>query len=246
VKTLGSGPPGAVTSQMQNYWKDENELFALARQELFTAVVGDVMDKLGLRRQFLPPVIRPLRREMVTIGRAMTVLEADFFEEGFAEGRNPISAQSFGLMFDALDDLKQNEIYTCTGASPRYALWGELMTVRALKCGAAGAVLDGYSRDTKGVLALGFPTFSWGSYGQDQGPRGKVVDYRVPVEIEGVRIHPGDIIFGDIDGVCVIPCKAEQDTFVAALSKVRREKTVRKALEDGMTAKAAFQKYGIL
>lgn len=231
---------------MQNHWKDDDELFALARRGLFTAVVGDVMDKLGLRHQFLPPVIRPLQSEMVAIGRAMTVLEADFFEEGFAEGRNPISAQSFGLMFDALDDLKQNEIYTCTGASPRYALWGELMTVRALKCGAAGAVLDGYSRDTNGVLALQFPMFSWGSYGQDQGPRGKVVDYRVPVEIEGVRIHPGDIIFGDVDGVCVVPRQAEQDVFAGALSKVRQEKTVRKALEEGMTARSAFQKYGVL
>ncbi len=231
---------------METLWKDDEELFTLARRELFTAVVGDVMDKLDLRRQFLPPVIRPLVREMVTIGRALTVLEADFFEEAYPEGRNPLSTQSFGLMFDALDDLKTNEVYTCTGASPRYALWGELMTVRALKCCATGAVLDGYSRDTNGVLALQFPTFSWGSYGQDQGPRGKVVDYRVPIEIGGVRIQPGDIVFGDVDGVCVVPRKAEDEVFLAALSKVRREKSVRKALEGGMTAKAAFQEYGIL
>ncbi|MCC7346207.1 MAG: RraA family protein, partial [Variibacter sp.] len=71
-------------------WSGDDELFAIARRELFTAVVGDVMDKLKLRRQFLPPAIQPLRRDMVAVGRAMTVLEADFFED-VAPGANPIS-----------------------------------------------------------------------------------------------------------------------------------------------------------
>ena len=61
---------------MTDFWKDDAELFALARGELFTAVVGDVMDKLGFQHQFLPPAIQPLERSMVAIGRAMTVLEA--------------------------------------------------------------------------------------------------------------------------------------------------------------------------
>jgi regulator of RNase E activity RraA len=96
------------------------------------------------------------------------------------------------------------------------------------------------------VLALGFPTFSYGGYAQDQGPRGKVVDYRIPIQIGQARIEPGDIIFGDLDGVCVVPAKAEADVFSAAIKKVRGEKTVRKALEQGMTAVEAFERYGIL
>jgi regulator of RNase E activity RraA len=218
-------------------WKNDEELFALARRELFTAVVGDVMDKRGLRHQFLPPRIQPLDPTMVTVGRALTVLEADFFEEG---------AKPFGLMFEALDDLKPGEVYICTGASPRYALWGELMSVRAMACGAAGAVLDGYSRDTRGILALNFPTFSHGRYAQDQGVRGKVVDFRVPIEMEGARVESGDIVFGDLDGVCVIPRAAEGDVLTAALEKARKEKTVRKALEEGLPARAAFDRFGIL
>ena len=71
-------------------WTNDEELFTLARKELFTAVVGDVMDKLNLRRQFLPPQIQPLERRMMAIGRALTVLEADFFEE-LAAGHNPLS-----------------------------------------------------------------------------------------------------------------------------------------------------------
>ncbi len=95
---------------MRKFWKNDGELFQLAKAELFTAVVGDVMDKMGFHRQFLPPEIRPLHPGMVTIGRAMTVLEADCFEEG---------DKPFGLMLEALDDLKTNEVYVCAGASPR-------------------------------------------------------------------------------------------------------------------------------
>jgi regulator of RNase E activity RraA len=223
---------------MKKLWRNDSELFALARTELFTAVVGDVMDKLNLRRQFLPPEIQPLAPDMVTIGRAMTVLEADFFEEG---------DKPFGVMLEALDDLKTNEVYVCTGASLRYALWGELMSLRASKLGAAGAVLDGYSRDTNGIIEQKFPCFSRGRYAQDQGPRGKVVEFRVPIEMEGgVRIETGDIVFGDIDGLCVIPAKAEREVFMRAIEKARGEKTVRQAIEAGMSAQAAFKKFGIL
>jgi regulator of RNase E activity RraA len=162
-----------IIETMKREWTTDSEMLALGRHELFSAVLGDVMDKMGLLRQFLPPQIQPLVPEMVVAGRAMTVLEADFFEEAGPGTRNAVTAMPFGLMLEALDDLKQDEVYLCTGGSPRYALWGELMSTRAIRCGAAGAVVDGYSRDTKGVLALNFPTFSRGRYAQDQGPRGR-------------------------------------------------------------------------
>jgi regulator of RNase E activity RraA len=226
--------------------QDDDELFALARRELFTCVVGDVMDKLQLLRQFLPPAIKPLRQDMVVIGRAMPVLSADVFQERMSGSANKLMEKPFGLMLEALDDLRPNDIYVNTGSSPRNALWGELMSIRARRLGANGAVLNGYSRDTKAVLKLDFPTFSWGSYGQDSAPRYKVLDFRIPVEIGSVRIRPGDIIFGDLDGVLVVPREAEADVFAAALEKARGEKLVRKALEEGGSAVAAFEKYGIL
>ncbi|MDR3792843.1 MAG: RraA family protein [Terracidiphilus sp.] len=226
--------------------QSDSELFASVRRELFSAVIGDVMDKLGFQRQFLPPAIVPLDRSMVLCGRALPVLEADCFDEAVPNSHNPVSARPFGLMMDALDDLKTNEVYICTGSSPSYALWGELMSVRARKCGAAGAVLNGYSRDTRGVLALGFPTFSHGSYAQDQGPRGKVIDFRIPIQIGQVRILSGDIVFGDLDGVCVVPQAAEQEVLAAAFDKARKEKLVRRALEEGMPSQEAFEQFGIL
>lgn len=228
------------------HWNSDAELFALAKRELFTAVVGDVLDKLGLLHQFLPPRLQPLRGDMVAIGRAMPVLEADVFGEAETSSNNPALAKPFGLMLEALDDLKPNEIYICTGGSPRYALWGELMSTRATKLGAAGAVVDGYSRDTPGILQSGFPTFSSGRYAQDQGPRGKVLDFRLPIEIEGVRIQPGDIVFGDLDGVLVVPQEIEEEAFNKAIEKARGEQLVRKAIEDGMSACEAFATFGIM
>lgn len=233
-------------NRMTTYWQSDDQLFDLARRELYTAVVGDIMDKLGLRNQFLPPQIQPLREDMVAIGRAMTVLEADMFGEPLRPDANPLLRKPFGLMLEALDDLKRNEIYICTGASPTYALWGELMSTRARQCGAAGAVLDGYSRDTRGILQLGFPTFSYGRYAQDQAPRGKVIDFRVRLKIGSVEIAPGDIVFGDLDGVCVVPQSAVEAVFAPALEKARGEKTVMKAIQGGLTAAEAFAKYGIM
>jgi regulator of RNase E activity RraA len=231
---------------MATVWQSDEELFQIARRELFTAVVGDCMDRLGLGRQFLFPQIQPLRQDMIVIGRAMTVLEADVFAEDAEGGANPLMRKPFGLMLEALDDLKPNEVYICTGASPTYALWGELMSTRAMKLGAAGAVVDGYSRDTQGILKLDFPVFSYGRYAQDQGPRGKVIDYRVPIEINGVRIDSGDIVFGDIDGVCMIPRHSEQEVFRLALEKARGEKRVAEAIRNGMGAREAFDTFGIM
>ena len=227
-------------------WQSDQELFQLAKAELFSAVVGDIMDKIGLQKQFLPPQIRPLRADMVVIGRAMTVLEADVFSAQVEGSANALMSKSFGLMLEALDDLKAGEVYICTGASPSYALWGELMSTRAIKLGAAGAVLDGYSRDTAGILNLNFPTFSYGPYAQDQGPRGKVIDFRVPIEIGAVKILPGNIVFGDVDGVCIIPQDAVEEVFAKSIEKARGEKLVRKAIESGMSAVDAFRKYGIM
>lgn len=227
-------------------WKDDTELFSIAKKELFTALVGDVLDKLGYLHQFVSPDIKPLRSDMMLIGRAMPVLEADVFIEAAEQTNLELMKKPFGLMFEALDGLKENEVYICSGSSPRYALWGGLMSTRAIKLKAAGAVMDGYSRDTPEILRLNFPTFSKGSYAQDQGPRGKVLDYHTTIEFNGVRVRPGDIVFGDVDGLLIIPKEVEEAAFAGAIEKARGEKSVQKALEEGMSTVDAFKKFGIM
>ena len=226
--------------------RNDDELFNLIRDELYSAVVGDILDKMGYLHQFLPPEVRPLRSSMIVAGRAMTVLEADVCGTVSESGLNPVMNKPFGLMLEALDDLKKDEVYLCSGASPSYALWGELMATRARYLGAAGAVVNGYSRDTKGLLDLDFPTFSYGAYAQDQAPRGKVIDFRVSLEIRGVHIRPGDIVIGDMDGVCVVPKAVEEEVLQRALEKARGERIVQQKIREGMSAQTAFETYGIL
>lgn len=222
----------------------DQDLFETIRTRLFTAVIGDVMDARGLTRQFLPPAIRALRPETVIAGRAMPVLEADCAGEAVGHSGRP---EPFGLMFRALDDLKAGEVYICTGASPRYALWGGLMSSRAKLLGAAGAVLDGFHRDTREILGLGFPVFSAGSYAQDQRLRGRVVDFRCPIEFgNGTRVEPGDAIVGDMDGVLVVPAANLADVVAAALAKVDAEEDVREMIGDRRSTQAIFDETGVM
>lgn len=222
----------------------DDELFQTMRRELFTAVVGDVLDAAGLTRQFLPAGIKPLDEQAVAVGRAMPVLEADCAGPQIAHRGE---MRPFGLMLEALDDLRPGEVYCCTGASQTYAVWGGLMTTRATHLGAAGAILDGYSRDSRELARFDFPIFSTGRYAQDQAVRGRVIDYRCQLRYRnGVLLRPGDIVFGDIDGVVVVPREHEKSIINDALQKVRGENLVRKALESGITAGEAFRRYGIM
>nr|WP_272906053.1 hypothetical protein [Escherichia coli] len=98
--------------------------------------------------------MKPLHSSMVLAGRAMPVLEADVYELHSSSGNTAIGKKPFGIMFEALDSLKENDVYIATGSSLRYALWGGLMSTRAMHLKAAGAVLDGYVRTLKKFLIL--------------------------------------------------------------------------------------------
>lgn len=225
---------------------EDAEIFEILKRDLYSAVVGDVMDQMGYRRQFLPAAIQPLKPKMKIAGRAMPVLEADIFDDGRPGAAGPLSNKPFGLMLEALDDLKSGEIYIATGASPSYALWGELMSTRAMHLGAAGAILDGPIRDANQIEELGFSVFSRGLYAQDQGPRGKVIDFRCSIEIEGVRINPGDLLFGDREGVVVIPRRDEAEVIRRAQEKASTENAVGDAIRGGMSAVEALEKFGVM
>ena len=126
------------------------------------------------------------------------------------------------------------------------AAWGEILTATARTRGGVGAVIDGFHRDTPRVLEQNWPVFSRGSFAQDAGVRSSVMDFRCTVEIGGVLVEPGDLIFGDIDRVLVIPRAIEGHIIEMALEKVAGEKIVRKEIEAGSTSTAVFDRYGIL
>ncbi len=226
-------------------WSSDKELFAFAKKKLFVALVGDVLDIMGYKKQFLSPQLKPIAKDYVILGRAMPVLESDYMESEY-KTQNPLSQKPFGLMFEALDDLQEDEVYICSGSSHDYALWGGLMSTRAMKCGAAGAVVHGFHRDTNEIERLGFPVASFGSYAQDQGVRGKVIDWRIDIEVDGVRVSNGDIVYGDRDGVLIIPKECADEAFLRAFEKAEGENEVLKALQNGMTTVDAFKKFGIM
>lgn len=217
-------------------WSSDKELFGLLRSTLYTPVIGDILDELGLYHQFLPQPVQPIRDDMIVTGRAMPVL---------LEALDEPPPVRFGLLIEALDQLQPGEVYVTTEALD-CASWGEIMTATARTRGAAGAVINGFHRDTPQVLAQNWPVFSRGRYAQDAAVRASVVDYRCPIYIGEVRIDPGDLIFGDIDGVLVVPRAVEAPVVAKALEKARGEKTVRKEIEAGASCASVFEKYGIL
>jgi regulator of RNase E activity RraA len=217
-------------------WTDDAELFALMCEKLYTPVVGDVLDGLGCYHQFLPRDIRAMTPDMTVAGRAMPVLTCDVYGE---------QEKPFGLLTEALDQIKPGEVYV-SGGSQSSALWGEILTATARSRGGAGAVVHGPHRDTPQVLEQAWPVFSTGAWAQDSRVRTSVQAYRVAIEIEGVWIAPGDLIFGDQDGVLVIPQQHERVVIEQALEKAAKENVVRREIEAGMSATEAFHKYGVL
>ena len=218
-------------------WNSDAGLFALCARELYTPVVGDILDDLGFTHQFLPQPIQPARDEMKLAGRAMPVVMIDVFGK---------QKKPFGLLTEALDQLQPGEIYLASGGEMRCAYWGEILTATAKKRGAAGAVINGFHRDTPKMLEQNWPVFSRGRFAQDSGVRTQVADYRCQIEIGQVTVQPGDLVFGDLDGVVIVPKKVEAEVIQLALAKARGEKLVRKEIEAGMSSTAAFKKYGIL
>ena len=218
----------------------DDDLFATIRERLFTAVIGDVMDKAGLTRQFLPAALRAIVPGTMIVGRAMPVQVAD-------AGAPGTTGEPYGLTFRALDDLRPGEVYVAAGGTPDYALWGGLMATRAARLGAVGAVLGGCHRDTPEIVRLGFPVFSLGAFAQDQKDRGEATDFRCRIRFDnGTAVAPGDVIVGDVDGVLVIPAESAADIVRDALAKVTGEDHVRSAIEAGESTDAVFRRTGIM
>jgi regulator of RNase E activity RraA len=218
-------------------WKNDEEMLSLMKDKLYTPVVGDILDTMGYTHQFLPQEVRPLKDDMKVAGFALTVLMIDVYGE---------QKKPFGYLTECLDQIKKNEIYLATGGTKRCAYWGELLTATAKTRGGVGAVVNGYHRDTPQVLEQNWPVFSCGCYAQDSSVRTQVTDFRCPIEIGQVSIKDGDLLFGDIDGVVVIPQEVKDEVIEKALEKAAGEKVVRAAIENGMSATAAFEKFGIL
>jgi regulator of RNase E activity RraA len=211
------------------------------KETLYTAVLSDVMDQLGHTRQALRPFVRPLDDSLVFVGRARTGLYTNTYS--VADGENP-----YELEIRLLDDLKPGEVpvLACDGPTERLAPWGELLTTAAMARGGVGCVTDGLVRDVRKIRALKFPVFQGGIGPLDSRGRGRMIEMDTAVECGGVTVRTGDIVFGDVDGVVVVPQEMAEEVFRLALAKVTDENHTRDELRAGSLLAEVYAKYGVL
>jgi 4-hydroxy-4-methyl-2-oxoglutarate aldolase len=211
-----------------------------ANTPLFASLLSDVLDSVGCWRQALPARIRPLDEGLLMLGRARTALYLEVYSH--AEGDNP-----YELEIALIDSLRPGEIpvFAC-GSSGRVAPWGELLSTAARNRGAAGAVMDGAVRDVRAIRAMRFPVFHGGIAPLDSKGRARVAQIDVPIECGGVRVHPGDLILGDADGVVVVPQAVEAEVLRRAEEKLAGERTTLKELQAGQSLGEVFARHGIL
>src|SRR5262245_24737407 len=211
---------------------------AQMRERFYSAVVCDALDAVGLPRQSPRVPLRPLTTSGVLVGRAKTTLWADMAHP---------DPQPYELELKAVDTCQPEDVLiAAAGGSMRSGLWGELLSTAARRSGCVGAIVDGAVRDVAKMAKMGFPIWARGTCLYDSKDRSRVIDIDVPVEIDGVRIAPGDLVVADIDGVAIVPREVEAEVVRRAWEKVNAENAVRDAIAGGMTATAAFNKYGVL
>ncbi|HVY20614.1 MAG TPA: RraA family protein [Bauldia sp.] len=209
-------------------------------KRLSTALLSDALDALGYEKQVLAPGIRPLDDATVMLGYARTGLYRQVFQR-------PTSGNPYEMEMRLVDDLKPGEVLVlaCPGLG-RLAPWGELLTTAAIGRGAVGCLTDGMVRDVRQVRTLGFPVFHGGIGPLDVQGRGEVAEMDVAVECAGVRITPGDIIFGDVDGVIVVPAAIAEKAIAGVLKKSEKETDARKELLQGASLKDVYERYKVL
>jgi 4-hydroxy-4-methyl-2-oxoglutarate aldolase len=232
METLSSSAPDTTHS--------DTERFQWIRDNLYVAVVCDVLDGLGYRDQAMHHRLRPLDADNCQIvGRARTFrwMETDYV----------VPEDPYGLELDAMDSLREHDVVVhSTDFAGSNAPWGELMSTVAKVRGSAGCVCDSQIRDCKKIVKLGYPVFHRGIRPLDSVGRGRVMAYDVPVRCGDVLVNPGDLVFADFDGVVVIPPAVEAETLRLAAEKVDKERASRSELLAGHPLREVYARHGVL
>ena len=217
---------------------EEDRLLGMMRERLYVAVVSDALDAAGLHEQAMDARLRPMAPTMRLVGRAHTVLTADVYER---------PADPYRLEIEAVDALRPGDVMVAaTNHSERTCFWGELLSTAAVARGATGCAIDGHARDALKIIEMGFPVFATGFRPVDSSWRSTVVAYGIPIECGGVRVHPGDIVFGDYDGIVVVPRDRFAEVVTTALAKVEGENHSREMLRQGALLREVYDRYGVL
>jgi regulator of RNase E activity RraA len=223
------------------FWEKRMDVFAAfnPHKDLLTSsVLADVLDALGHRSSALPETIRPLRGEWKVFGRVATLSAVTVASE---------PEQPYAVELACVDALRPGDVLVATtNGDTSSALWGELLSTASRAHGAMGAVIDGLTRDASKILAMDFPVFASGFSPLDSKGRLDGIAFGEPIRIGACVVKPGDWVFGDIDGVVIVPADLAGQAFPKALEKVSGENRVRAELAKGRSAREVFAEYGIL
>jgi len=215
-----------------------SELLQFIETKLYTAVLSDSLDELGVRSQAMREYLRPIHAGCRFVGWAHTIGCKDIFE---------IVPDPYGTEIDAVDSILPNEVVVVsTGHSIRNAPWGELLSTAAVARGARGAVIDGLVRDVQKIEMLGFPVFASGIKPVDSMGRGIVISNNQKVECGEIEVNPGDLVVADFDGIVVVPQDLVSRVVQMAADKALREDGSRADLSKGAHLRDVFNKYGVL
>jgi regulator of RNase E activity RraA len=197
---------------------------------LDTTSLSDAMDRLGIPGQCLG--IKPLHHRFRLAGRAYTILYGP-------AGKPP------GTVGDYIDEVPPGSVVVLdNGGRENATVWGDILTWVAHSRGIAGTVIDGACRDVALSHELGYPIYSR-SYSMRTGKdRVQVEGANVPVNIGDARVHPGDLLRGDADGVVVIP-RAHEDQVLQIAEEIDAvEDRIRRAVKEGKSLAEARKQFG--
>lgn len=215
-----------------------NHTIESLKEKLYAAVISDALDSLGYTRQSPRLQFYPYTGIDQLVGRCKTTLWVDMYHED----PNP-----YELELQAVDSCQPGDVLIAAASgSVRSGIWGELLSTAAQNAGCAGAIVHGAVRDIHPMTQMQFPVFATARSVYDSLHRQRVVDLDVPVEIDGVRFQPGDLVFADADGIVVIPQEVEEEVIEKSLQKVAAESITRTEIKNGMKAMDAYKKYGVL
>ncbi len=214
------------------------EEIAQRYRRLYTGAIADMLDKNGHRNQVLPHHITPFTKADRVAGPAFT-------GQGFpcADTANNDTETRLKM----LDSITPGtvSVWAC-GGSIDCAHWGEIMSTAARQRGCNGAVIDGGVRDVDFVNEMNYPVFARFKCSASSVGRWDIREYQIPIKIGAVVIRPGDFVFGDTDGVVIVPQALTVEVLEAAEDVFRREGKMREELRRGVSVKEAYDKYGSL
>ncbi|HEY9074944.1 MAG TPA: RraA family protein [Anaerolineaceae bacterium] len=222
--------------------------------------VSDALNALGVRDTVFSQRFRPLRQGMQLVGRAipiklhtmvwdeLTEAEREVYNKKYeAEGGHPQKR----MMRAVAESAPGSVLCFDCGGDMQPAHFGEMSCQVAYAHGCRGMLIAGNCRDTQYVLKMpDFPMFTFGTAPNAFG--GWVVtEVDVPIQLPGhlthyVKVYPGDFIFGDNDGVQMIPHEIVDEVLLRVEKTFEHENAEREALAAGMPIDEVYRQFGVL